>query len=121
MARANLQTFWWSLFAAGGVVAALTMPALIFITGIAIPFVCMETVPNVRFTNRTAKSVVGHPLGGLVLFIVICLSLFHCAHRIVHTSKDLGIHNAQVHNLISVLFYGGALVLSGVAVWVIWL
>ena len=120
MAKSTGETIWWSLFAAGGVVAAVLVPALIFITGLFLPFVDVGAVPTVRppgcpWLIELAFSLVGK----LVLTVAISLPFFHCAHRIVHTSKDLGFH--AVHALVAVLFYGGAIVGTGFAVWVIWL
>ena len=37
MAKSN-EPIWWSLFSAGGMVAAMIFPILIIITGILIPF-----------------------------------------------------------------------------------
>jgi fumarate reductase subunit D len=120
MSRATGETIWWSLFAAGGVVAALLVPALILVTGIALPFVNVGAVPDLTCPNfpqlyRLAFSVIGR----LVLFTALSLTLIHCAHRIVHTSKDIGLH--AIHVPIAYLFYGAALVGTGFAFWVIWL
>lgn len=41
MKRSNEPIF-WSLFGAGGLLAALIGPALVFITGIAVPLVLMN-------------------------------------------------------------------------------
>ena len=110
MARAHGETVLWSLFAAGGVVTALFIPVIIFITGVGMPF---------QSTNfPVVWTLVNSVLGRLVLTVAIPLPLFHCAHRIVHTSKDLGLR--AMHGLIAVLFYGGAVVGTGAAVWIIW-
>jgi fumarate reductase subunit D len=126
MAKATGETIWWSLFAAGGVVAAMLIPALILITGILLPFTDaqafrdVEILKHVQFPGYPVlRAVTFSLIGRLVLFVAISLTFFHCAHRIVHTSKDLGLHAA--HGLIAFLFYGGAIVGTGVAVWVIWL
>jgi len=126
MAKATGETIWWSLFAVGGVVAALLIPALILTTGLLIPFIDFQVFHDVELLNGIQSP--GYPalykvafslVGRLVLFVAISMTFFHCAHRIVHTSKDLGLHAA--HGLIAFLFYGGAIVGTGVAVWVIWL
>jgi fumarate reductase subunit D len=120
MAKATGETIWWSLFAAGGVVAALLVPALIFITGIALPFLSAGAFENVAPPSYgTLNSLAFSLLGKLVLCVTISLSLIHCAHRLVHTSKDLGLHAA--HALIAFLFYGGAIVGTVFTVWVLWL
>ena len=42
MAKSN-EPIWWSLFSAGGVVAALLVPVRIFLTGIAWPLQTLST------------------------------------------------------------------------------
>lgn len=120
MSKATGETIWWSLFVAGGVIAALMLPALILVTGIALPFVNIGAFPDLKPPSygvlfELAFSVFGR----LVLFVTLSLALIHCAHRIVHTSKDIGLH--AIHVPIAYLFYGAALVGTGFAFWVIWL
>lgn len=120
MSKATGETIWWSLFAAGGVVAAMVVPALIFITGIALPFVNIGAFPGVECPSFASLYAMAFSvLGRLVLFVALALTLIHCAHRIVHTSKDIGLH--AIHVPIAYLLYGAALVGTGFAFWVIWL
>ena len=120
MSKATGETIWWSLFAAGGVVAALLIPALIFVTGIALPFVSIGAVADLAAPSYpTLFKLAFSVLGRLVLFVALSLALIHCAHRIVHTSKDIGLH--AMHVPIAYLFYGAALVGTAFAFWVIWL
>jgi fumarate reductase subunit D len=99
MAKSN-EPFWWGLFSAGGVVAALLMPITIFITslGVALGW----------FSADHLRSLMVHPLGKLYLLLVISLPLFHFAHRFRFTLVDLGLKAAS--GLISVLCYGSAIV-----------
>jgi fumarate reductase subunit D len=118
MAKSTSETVLWSLFAAGGVVAAMLTPALILITGIALPFVDIGFVtflkpPTYGGLHQLAASI----LGRLVLFIAVSLPLFHCANRLFHTTKDLGIHSAR--GLIALVCYGGAILGTGVAAWLV--
>ena len=120
MSKATGETIWWSLFAAGGVVAALVLPALIFVTGIGLPFVNIGAFPDLKSPSYPALYKLAFSvLGRLVLFVTLSLALIHCAHRIVHTSKDIGLH--AIHVPIAYLFYGAALLGTGIAFWVIWL
>ena len=120
MARATGETVWWSLFAAGGMIIALLIPALIAVTGIAIPFVESGAIPGLRFSGYGAiVPLISSWLGRLVLFLALSLPFFHCAHRIVHTSKDLGLRN--IHGAIAVLFYTAAVVGTVLAFYVIFL
>jgi succinate dehydrogenase subunit D len=119
MAKATGEIVWWSLFAVGGVIAALFIPALIFVTGIAIPFVSIGAIEWAKFNGYPIViQLVTSVIGRLVLFLATSLPLFHCAHRFVHTSKDLGLRAA--HGLIAVICYGGAIAGTIFAFYVIW-
>lgn len=98
MSRSN-EPIWWSLFSAGGVVAALLMPITIVLTGIAIPFGWL--------TPDQVVELVHHPLARLYLFVVISLPLFHWAHRFKFTLIDVGLQS--IGGLLSVLCYGAAI------------
>lgn len=88
MKRSNKPIF-WSLFGAGGMLSALIGPALVFITGIAVP---------AGLLNRNAMSYermlafAQHPAGKLALLAVIGLFLFHGCHRAYHCLHDFGVH-----------------------------
>jgi len=88
MKRSNKPIF-WSLFGAGGMLSALVGPALIYITGIAVPFGLMneETLAYGRVTAFAHNG-----FGKLALFLVISLFLFHGCHRMYHCLHDFGIH-----------------------------
>src|SRR5262245_41538783 len=104
MAKATGEVVWWSLFAVGGVIAALFIPALIFVTGIAIPFVSIGAVGWAKFNGYpVVMDMVTSVVGRVVLFLAISFPLFHCAHRFVHTSKDLGLR--AVHGPIAIICY----------------
>src|SRR5471032_1582047 len=55
MKRSNEQIF-WSLFGAGGMLAALIGPALVFITGIAVPFGLMFKPDTMSYAHLLAFS-----------------------------------------------------------------
>jgi fumarate reductase subunit D len=104
MAKSN-EPMWWSLFAAGGMVAALLIPITVILTGIA--------VPAGWISDQSLYNLVHHPLTRLYLFVVISLSLFHGGHRTLLTLMDLGLK--AMRSLLAVLFYGGAIVGTVVA------
>ncbi len=112
------EPIWWSLFAAGGVVAALFVPVLIFLTGIAIPFVNAGVFPSIHMVSsgRVVALVTSLP-GRMLLFLVISLSLFHWAHRFRFTLVDLGVH--AVRGLVAILCYGAAIVGTALATWLL--
>jgi fumarate reductase subunit D len=99
MAKSN-EPIWWSLFAAGGVVAALLVPITVIITGIA--------VPAGWISERALYDLIHHPLARLYLFVVVSLSLFHGTHRTLLTLMDLGLK--RMRQLLAVFLYGSAIV-----------
>jgi fumarate reductase subunit D len=88
MKRSNEPIF-WSLFGAGGMLAALIGPALVFITGIAVPFALMNP-DTMSYTRMLAFSQ--HWAGKCFAFAVIALFMWHAAHRIAILLHDLGVH-----------------------------
>mgnify|MGYP001225730957 CR=1 FL=1 len=98
MAKSN-DPLPWSLFAAGGMVAALFMPITILFTGFA---VFAGWVSEQQF-----YALLHHPLTRIYLFFVIFLPLFHGAHRTLLTLVDLGLK--AMRPLLAVLLYGGAI------------
>ncbi len=91
MARSN-KPIVWSLFAAGGMLAAFLMPVLIFITGLAVP---TGLLPEDALAYDRMLALVRNPIGKLILFAVIFLTLWHAAHRLRMTLLDLGIRNGR--------------------------
>ena len=104
MAKSN-EPIWWSLFSAGGMVAAMIFPILIIITGILIPFGLAGENP-LNF-ERIHTYVAHNNYVKLIFFIVISLPLFHWAHRFRFTLVDVGLKS--ISTLISILCYGGAI------------
>ncbi len=103
MAKSN-EAFWWVLFGAGGMVAALLVPIHVVLTGIAVP---LGWVPAEAFGHRM-HALVSHPLTKLYLFVLLSLPFFHCFHRIRHTLYDTGWRGYQTP--IAVICYGAAVI-----------
>ena len=82
MAKSN-EPIWWSLFSAGGVVAAFFVPITIILTGIAVPADWIGA--------ENLRRLLGHPLARLYLGVLISLPLFHWAHRFRYVAADLGL------------------------------
>jgi len=114
MAKSN-EPIWWSLFSAGGVVAAFLVPVLIFLTGIAWPlgWISADTLEYAKL-----QALLSNPLARIICFIIISLPLFHWAHRFRYTLIDLGVKS--LHTLIAVLCYGAAIVGTIIAAAVLW-
>ncbi len=112
--KRTIEPFWWSLFGAGGAIAALFLPVLLFLNGLAIPLGWIEA-PSYEHLLSLAK----HPLTRAFLFVVISFSLFHWAHRFRFTLYD-GLQLKHLNELIAVLCYGSAIAITlaaGVTLW----
>lgn len=104
----------WLLFSAGGVAAALLMPILVVLFGLAFPLGWLQPPPYEHLL-----SVLSHPLTRLVLFGLCMLSLFHWAHRFRHTLYD-GLQIKHLNEGIAALCYGGAIIGSAAAAYLLW-
>lgn len=107
--RRSPEPLLWLLFSAGGTATALLVPVLLFLFGIAFP---LGWLPGPD--HAYLLSVVGHPLTKVVLFGLSVLALFHWAHRFRYTLYD-GLQLKRLSPVIVLLCYGGAVVGSGVA------
>lgn len=103
----------WALFSGGGMVAALFLPALVFLLWVAAP---LGWVDGGSYAAVAARA--GHPAARLFLFALVSLSLFHWAHRFRYTLYD-GLQLYHLNRLIAVFTYGIAAGLTGVAGYVI--
>jgi len=103
MKRSNEPIF-WSLFGAGGMLAALIGPALVFITGIAVPHGLIFAPDTMSYANMHAFAQ--NWVGKIFLFAVVALFMWHAAHRIAILAHDLGVH---AHTATKVVCYGLAL------------
>ena len=104
MIKRSAEPLLWMLFSAGGVVAALVLPMLLFLFGVAFPLGWI-TPPSATHL----VSVIGHPLTRLILVIVCTVSLFHAAHRFRYTLYD-GLQIKHLNEIIALACYGGAVV-----------
>lgn len=104
----------WLLFSAGGMLAALFLPALAAVLWVG-PAVGWLAPP----THQALAAVSGAVVGRLFLTALIVLALFHWAHRFRYTLYD-GLQLYHLNQLIAVLTYGVATVLSVAAAVVVW-
>jgi succinate dehydrogenase subunit D len=109
--RSNAPIF-WSLFGAGGMLAALIGPMLVFITGIAVPLGLLLPADAMSYPRMLAFAQ--HWIGKGFLFAVVALFLWHAAHRIFHSLHDIGIHAGAGAKLAC---YGTAMLGTLVAAW----
>ncbi|HET6602756.1 MAG TPA: fumarate reductase subunit FrdD [Xanthomonadaceae bacterium] len=108
MAKSNKPVI-WALFAAGGTVAALLVPALVVLT--LLP--ALGVLPELLGYER-AQAFAGHWLGKAALFGTIFLLLWHAAHRLRITLHDLGV---RADTAVAVLVYLAAAAGCVVAGW----
>ena len=107
----TMEPFWWSLFSAGGVVAAFLVPVHLFLHGLAVP------LGWVSVSHARLLALVGQPLIKVYLFVLIALPLYHWAHRFRFILEDLGLHGVRAP--LAVLCYGSAIVGTVATLWVL--
>jgi len=110
-AQKTIEPLWWTLFSAGGVVAAFLVPVHLFVHGLAVP------LGWVSLSHAQLLALAGAPLIKLYLLVLIALPLYHWAHRFRFILEDLGLHGLRMP--IAVLCYGSAVVGTVLTVWVL--
>jgi fumarate reductase subunit D len=111
--RSN-EPFLWLLFSAGGVVAAMVIPIHLFLFGLAFPLGWLNGP-----SYQSLLELLRNPITRLYLFVVCTLSLFHWAHRFRYTLYD-GLQIKHLDELINTFCYGGAIVGTVVAGYLLW-
>jgi fumarate reductase subunit D len=114
MAQKTIEPLLWLLFSAGGVLAALLIPVLLFLFGVAFPLGWL-TPPS----HGHLLALFGHPLSRVALFFFCSLALFHWAHRFRYTLYD-GLQIKHLNELINLFCYGGAVAGTALAGYVLW-
>ena len=109
MPKRSIEPLLWLVFSAGGVVAALLIPSLLFVFGLAFPLGWLSPPSHERLLG-----ILEHPLTRAVVFLLCTLSLFHWAHRFRYTLYD-GLQIKHLNELINLLCSGGAIVGTVVA------
>jgi len=112
--RRGITPLLWSLFGAGGTVAAFLFPVHLFLTGIAFPLGWLDPVPYDR-----GLALMNSPLVKLYFLVLISLPLFHWAHRFRYTLYD-GLQIKHLTLLIVTLCYGSALAGTAFAAYTLW-
>ncbi len=107
--------FWWFMFSQGGLFAAVLLPVHILVQGILGPLGIVHVVDR---HYDTWISILGNPIVKLYLLVLISLPFFHFAHRLRYLLVDLGVPAAK--SLVAqVIFYGGAILVTVVAIYVL--
>lgn len=114
MHKRSFVPLFWTLFSAGGVVAAFLIPVHLFLFGLAFP-VGWLTPPAYERLLALARL----PLVRLYLFVLCFLPLFHWAHRFRYTLYD-GLQVKHLNELIILGTYGAATVGTLIAGYLLW-
>ncbi len=114
MGRLPIEPLLWLLFSAGGVLAAMLMPALVFLFGLAFPLGWISPPSHEHLVG-----LLRHPLTRVGLFLLCTLSLFHWAHRFRYTLYD-GLQIKHLNEAVNLLCYGGAIVGSVASIYLLW-
>lgn len=112
--RRGMTPLLWTLFSAGGTVAAFLYPIHLFLTGLVFPLGWLGA-PSYVF----ALSLLKHPLTRVYFFGLISLPLFHWAHRFRYTLYD-GLQLKHLTELIAVICYGVASLGTVAAAYFLW-
>jgi fumarate reductase subunit D len=113
MTQRRAEPIFWLMFSGGGVAAAVFMPILVFLFGLAFPLGWI-TPPS----HGDLASLLGNLLVAAFLFALFTACLAHSAHRFRYTLYD-GLRLKHQRRLIAVLCYGTALVGSVVSLMVL--
>ena len=113
--HSSRDPLWWSLFGAGGVMAAFCIPVLLLVHGLLIPLGVMDGLPYAE-----VHALMQHPVVRIFIFTLIMLSMYHWAHRFRFTLYD-GLQLKHLEALIMVACYGTATAVSLVAAFVLFI
>src|SRR5271167_3315470 len=114
MSKRSNEPFLWLLFSAGGVVAALLLPIQLFLFGLAFPLGWLDSP-----SHEKLLALLRNPFTRVYLLVLCSLPLFHWAHRFRFTLYD-GLKVKHLTGLIFVLCYGGAVLGTVVAAYLLW-
>jgi fumarate reductase subunit D len=113
MSRRRVEPIVWLLFSGGGVLAAVFLPSLAFLFGLALPLGWLD-----RPDHEHLLAVISHPVTLVVLLGLFVLMLVHSAHRFRFTLYD-GLQ-IKAKRTVGVLCYGAAIVGSVATLAVLW-
>ena len=113
MTRRRVEPLVWLMFSAGGVMAAVFLPILVLLFGLAYPLGWLSA-PDYDHLS----AVLGNPVTGLVLLGLFVLLLVHSAHRFRYTLYD-GLQ-VKKKSTVAVLCYGAAIVGSVATLVLLW-
>src|SRR5207249_11261057 len=84
---ARLHAILWGVFSTGGFIAALLLPILMYLVGIAYPLGLWPLSSG----DPTSAILNHHHIGTLFLFVTVAGSLYHGMYRFQSTLTDLSL------------------------------
>ena len=114
MGKQTIEPMLWLLFSAGGVMAALLIPVLVFLFGVAFPLGWIEPPDHAHLL-----AVISNPVARVILFLLCLLALLHWAHRFRFTLYD-GLQIKHLNEILDPFCYGAAILGAIVAGYVTW-
>lgn len=108
MAKSNKPIF-WSLFAAGGTLAAFLAPVLVLLFLLA----SLGHAPDL-LSYAKLHAFAAHWFGKLFLLAVITLFLWHAAHRFRVTLYDFGLRQDSIAAFVVYIVAGAGTILAAV-------
>ncbi len=113
MTKRRVEPLVWLMFSAGGVLAAVFLPILVLLFGVAFPLGWLDAPEYGHL-----RAVISHPVTLVVLFGLFVLMLVHSGHRFRYTLYD-GLQ-IKKKRTVAVLCYGTAILGSVAALAVLW-
>ena len=114
MSKRSNEPFLWMLFSIGGVVSAMLMPIHLLLFGLAFPLGWLDGP-----SHESLLALVRHPYTRVYLLVLCSFPLFHWAHRFRFTLYD-GLQIKHLNELINVFCYGGAVLGTALAAYLLW-
>jgi fumarate reductase subunit D len=113
MTKRRVEPLVWLMFSGGGVLAAVFLPILAVLFGLAFPLGWVSPPDHAHML-----AVLGNPLTLVFLLVMFVLLLVHSAHRFRYTLYD-GLQ-VKMKRTIAVGCYGAAAIGSVAAIAVLW-
>lgn len=104
MSGRSHEALFWSLFAAGSVLAAVFVPAIILVTSVFGPFGWRWFADALTYDG--IRDLLQPAIVRLAIGVIIALIAVHACHRLRHLAVDL--HAPLPGGLIALVAYGGA-------------
>jgi len=111
--KRRIEPLVWLMFSAGGVLAAVFLPSLILLFGLAFPLGWLDPPDHAHLL-----AVLTNPLTFVILLGSFVLMLVHSAHRFRYTLYD-GLQ-IKMKRTVAVLTYGAAILGSVATLGALW-